>query len=181
MDNGEGLYSADSDISSLKRQMADLTSLVAQLVQTVQKPKKKATAVKKKKTPIKAKKKLDIPQETPIKDKPHIISLVKQKSTERVRGSQKGKQCRVEPMNIPRVRPNLFLKSDIAKSCKNDTKVDKLLNAGNTITERRPAARLYEVACKVCGGINTVSESMIMEDPDTGDFYYVCDSCIRSK
>jgi hypothetical protein len=186
MDNDEKRLSnalnegTDNDISSLKKQMAELTSLVAQLVKkkVAKKPVKKKRAIK---SPKKVSEKLDI-EPVPVKrDTAHIISLVQKQESTKVRGSQKGRQCRTEPMNIPKVRPNLFIKSAIAKSCKNDTKTDRLLHADREPTERRPTAQLYEVKCTVCGNIDVVSENMIMADPDTGDITYTCDNCIRNK
>jgi hypothetical protein len=91
----------------------------------------------------------------------------------------KHKTCRVEPMDIPQKRPNLFLDSPEAKLFANEKAIDKKLSGNQTPVPRRSVAEMYEIACKICGRSCIVSPSVLLADEDTGEITYTCDNCIR--
>lgn len=132
------------------------------------------------------KKKVDKPEEVDIIEEP-----VQQESPRRVRrigevnnprrkhGNPKGAQARIEPMNNKN-RPNLFLKSDIAKQFKGDTNIDKKLWGSNEPSVRRQVADLVEVPCRVCGDYYEIPSSLVLMDVETHEVSFTCDNCIRN-
>jgi hypothetical protein len=178
----------EKDLEQIQKMIVDTLSVV--MVKTKTKKPRKNTKIKtvrkKRKEP-----KVVVVEETTMKDKtdltavkptlPRIkkINTVKHEDIATEKG-KKGKQCRTESFDTSGNRPNYFLNSIESKLFKNDTKIDKKLNAGLQPTPRRGAVELFEINCKVCGKSCIVSESMIMVDPETQEVSeYTCDECIR--
>ena len=88
-------------------------------------------------------------------------------------------QCRTEPMKIVKNRPNLFLNSVESKLHKSDSKIDKLLFGDQEPAPRRSTVKMLDVQCKICGNRYTISPSLLFKDPESNDFSYICDNCIR--
>ena len=89
----------------------------------------------------------------------------------------KGSPGRVEPFQAVKNRPNLFLKSKLFNAHKNDTEIDKKLNAGRKPTERGERNNLVEVECDDCGETFIVNESLIYGDEE--GTHYKCGCAAR--
>jgi hypothetical protein len=180
--------SLENTVKELANDMAELRSMVAQMVKatTTVKPKRKPRAKPKNKNVRKKTTTIDKSAQQVDKKKTagKIISLVhgnvnRGQSVDVTRGNKSKTLCRIEPMTIIDNRPNLFLKSGIQNSFKQDSLIDKKLSGNVKPVPRRSTAVMYEVACNVCGKIEIVSPNMIMEDEDTKEIKYTCDGCIR--
>lgn len=142
-------------------------------------PPKVKKVVKKKKV---AKKTIDKLEDEDIIEQsaPPNRVRVASKNPRRAHGNPKGAQARIEPMDN-RPRPNLFLKSDVAKQFKSDSSVDKKLWGKNEPSVRRRIADLVEVSCSICGDFYEIPSSLVLMDPETRKVSFTCDGCIRGK
>ena len=89
----------------------------------------------------------------------------------------KGSPGRVEPFQAVKNRPNLFLKSKLFNAHKNDTEIDKKLNAGRKPTERGERNNLVEVECDDCNEVFVVNESLVYNDEEGS--HYKCGCAAR--
>ena len=78
-------------------------------------------------------------------------------------------------------RPNLFLKSAVAKLHKEDSKIDKKLRGDNELEPRGRRVATITVQCNVCGKSENVSPKVVHSAPHEG-LKYVCNNCsLRTK
>src|SRR5690606_10313529 len=92
-----------------------------------------------------------------------------------VKGRSKGRQARVEPVDLSGNRPNRFIKMDAYNAERGDTKIDAILNKGRRPTKRRDAAGMIEVECTRCSDIWEVPSTFVYRDDDGINF--ICDAC----
>ena len=111
-------------------------------------------------------------QEHPIREKPRRIKKLQPR-----KHGDKGSPGRVEPFQAVKNRPNLFLRSKLFNAHKNDTEIDKKLNAGRKPTERGERNNLVEVECDDCGETFIVNESLIYGDEE--GTHYKCGCAAR--
>ena len=163
------------DLEMIKQMIVSTLSAVAE------KPKKPRKPYKKRKKVDKSPKSAIIQEPAPVPlNQPRIRKMGRAiGTTEEVRGSGHGKQCRTESFQPINNRPNTFLQTAEASMFKNDSALDKKLSGKNIPVPRRSTAELWEVDCQVCHRPTIVSPSMVMIDPDDGSAKYTCDSCVR--
>lgn len=65
----------------------------------------------------------------------------------------KGRQTRVQSIDVDGVRPNLFLGSEFENLHKADSKLDQKLTGNNQPEQRRVPVQYVEVECAKCGKI----------------------------
>lgn len=111
-------------------------------------------------------------QEHPIREKPRRIKKLQPR-----KHGDKGSPGRVEPFQAVKNRPNLFLKSKLFNAHKNDTEIDKKLNAGRKPTERGERNNLVEVECDDCNEVFVVNESLVYNDEEGS--HYKCGCAAR--
>ena len=110
--------------------------------------------------------------EQPAGQKPRRIKKLQPR-----KHGDKGSPGRVEPFQAVKNRPNLFLKSKLFNAHKNDTEIDKKLNAGRKPTERGERNNLVEVECDDCNEVFVVNESLVYNDEEGS--HYKCGCAAR--
>jgi hypothetical protein len=146
----------------------------------VKQEKKKVKAKPKRSRPKKAKK-VEVEPEPDIVDQDDDdqdeTPQPQRKARPRIKkslGANKGAQARVEPFTKVKRRPNLFLQSKLKDAHKDDTKIDKKLNAGRQPVERGVRSDLVEVDCEDCGNTYIVSETLVYTDDDGSHYHCGC-------
>jgi len=99
-------------------------------------------------------------------------------------------QARSEPIQIG-ARPNKFEVVDgkvvLAGKKLPETaeerkakQFDKVISLKHEPTERRDES-MIEAQCRDCGKISDVSEKLLIQDPDTREYSYICNSCSMKR
>ena len=169
----------DKDLEQIKQIIADTVKAVFTTTIPIKKPRK---PYKKREPKAVVQPPIDIqPKSAIIQPQGRIRRIGQNTQTSQVvkGGSNKGKQCRTEPVNLTKNRPNLFIQSSDANLFKSDIAIDKKLSGKNVPTPRRQEAEMWEIECKICHRLYIVSPSILMVDPETQEVAYTCDNCIR--
>ena len=172
------------DKESILKLVEVLTTLSSKKTsKTTIKTPKKTSKKKKIGRPRKIKVVEDLPEEDSLdeelvqEDEEEVIAPKrrKPKPLNKTKGD-KGSPGRVEPFKKIKNRPNLFLKSKFKDMHKNDTLIDKKLNAGRVPTDRGERSTLVEIDCDICGKECIVNENLIYNNGEK--FVYKCDNCV---
>jgi hypothetical protein len=105
----------------------------------------------------------------------YIRRPTKKRNQPRINSGQSKLKCREADFEVGIKRPNLFLQSSDAKSCKDDAKLDKVLLKGVKPTRRRQESNMVEIQCRKCRQYVEVYPSAIMCSADR----FVCNDCTR--
>lgn len=78
-------------------------------------------------------------------------------------------------------RPNNFESMGLSKQCKEDSKIDQILNKSNVNRERetRPKYQTVKAKCLGCGKIDNLDKNLVWTDFETKEVVYKCNSCNR--